>query len=1292
MVVADDAGRHLLAVGRDLDARGLEDQIADGHDQAGRIDDHAVAGALASQSRRAARLGRHRDAQRHDRAQGLGRGRGHRRRLGGAPGRQQQRRQSKHQDENAHHGESASTSRVPRVEIDDAAVRADMQFRGRRRACEPDRATRDATRYMLLSMSSAAPDSDPPAESVPPGPPASNLPYLATLNPAQAAAVQALDGPLLVLAGAGTGKTRVLVTRLCHLIQMRRAWPSQILAVTFTNKAAREMRERVADLIGPMAQDLWIGTFHALAARILRRHAELVELRPNFTILDSDDQLRLLKQLMQADKLDDKRWPARVLLGVIERWKDRGLTPDKVSIDESGELAGGRLIALYRAYQERLRTLNACDFGDLMLHCVNLFTGHPEILESYQKRFRYLLVDEYQDTNVVAVSVAAPARPGASQHLLRRRRRPMSAGRHAGDDGGWHDPPDRADQRGRPRAIVPWQRGPQVFQVIDVFQKQVSCDLIRLRTASGNTLLSTPEHSHFADVILHESPQKYFTYLMLKRGYGYRLGTSQVYTKSQRHPVIGYQQRCLQEHGDAVWLVRSFNSENDARDFEHRLSLGYGVTTFPFVARKGRSTNGLVHDQDRLDRLHRDLGSTARVVELMEDHGLDPQFPHYVPQSAPGRRRNLILTLNAEHRGRMPMHRIALSGNDAEGASALAELGLRHRTYKRNSKNWRYETIFKDYAQLEALKVKLARRFDLTVLRKANLLGKALTIRPAMHLVPGMVVALGSGRHDVIVSVERVPFTGTVFDLNIQGTHNFVANGVITHNSIYGWRGAEVGNILRFETDFPGAQVVRLEQNYRSTGHILGAAAGLIANNRERLGKTLWTTSGEGEPVKVIGSWDGMEEARRIGDEIETLQRQNARLRDIAILVRAGFQTREFEERLMTLGVPYRVIGGLRFYERAEIRDALAYLRLVAQPDDDLAFERIVNTPRRGIGDATVQGLHRVARGGGSSLFVAAHRLIGTDELKPAARKALTSLVGEFDRWRSLVDQIPHGELAETVLDESGYTAMLQADKSPEAPGRLENLKELVTAMEEFENLGGFLEHVSLVMERNEDTSADQVVLMTLHSAKGLEFDSVFLPGWEEGLFPASARARRDRHARPRGGASAGLCRADARPAARLHLLRRQPAHPQSMAVGAAVALPRRAAAGSSRARGRHRTLWRLGRRHGGEPGLGAAAARRALGPDLDQPRPRHRPGRQLRPRPRAVGRPRDRRPRGRGQAAQIGQRLQDRDARVPPEIRLRHGAHGRVRPARDRLREGRHQEGDRQLRRSLPVTLADRF
>ena len=568
--------------------------------------------------------------------------------------------------------------------------------------------------------------------------------YLDTLNAAQRQAVETLDGPVLVLAGAGTGKTRVLITRLAHLLVTGRAKPWNILAVTFTNKAAREMRERIAAIIGPAAEQIWLGTFHAICVRILRRHAELVGLKSNFTILDADDQVRLLKQLLQAEGIDDKRWPARVLMGTIQRWKDRALSPDRVPAEDAMELAGGKIVQLYRQYQERLLTLNAADFGDLMLHCVELFQKHPEVLADYHDRFKYMLVDEYQDTNV-------------AQYL---------------------------------------------------------------------------------------------------------------------------------------WL---------------RL-----------LAQKNKN--------------------------------------------------------------------ICCVGDDDQ--------------------------------------------------------------------------------------------------------------------SIYGWRGAEVGNILKFEKDFPGAAVIRLEQNYRSTPHILAAAGGLIAKNEGRLGKTLWTEANEGEKVRVRGVWDGEEEARTVGEEVEALQRAGNSLAEMAVLVRAGFQTREFEERFITLGVPYRVVGGPRFYERLEIRDAIAYLRIIAQPDDDLAFERIVNTPRRGLGDATLQAAHQLARAQGTSLMTACRQLVGTDELKPKPRKSLSDLIRDFDRWRAELTHMPHPDLAQLVLDESGYTAMWQLDKSPDAPGRLENLKELIRAMEEFESLAGFLEHISLVMENAEDSSLDQLSIMTLHSAKGLEFDTVFLPGWEEGLFP----------------------------------------------------------------------------------------------------------------------------------------------------------------------------------------------
>jgi DNA helicase-2/ATP-dependent DNA helicase PcrA len=612
-------------------------------------------------------------------------------------------------------------------------------------------------------------------------------PYLSGLNPEQRLAVETLDGPVLVLAGAGTGKTRVLTVRIAHILATGRARASEILAVTFTNKAAREMKARVGEIVGGVVEGMpWLGTFHSIGVKILRRHAELVGLKTDFTILDTDDQIRLLRQLLEAENIDEKRWPARVLAMLIDGWKNRGLAPEQVPAGEAAVFANGKGLKLYKAYQERLKILNAADFGDLLLENIRLFCEQAEVLRGYQARFKFILVDEYQDTNV-------------AQYL--------------------------------------WLR------------------------------------------------------LLAQRV----------------NPVI-------------------------------------------------------------------------------------------------------------------PESRTAASPD---------------------------------------------------------------SITPAAGIMGSELAPDGAPRND---GRETAP-------------KNICCVGD-DDQSIYGWRGAEVDNILRFEHDFPGATVIRLERNYRSTGHILAAASYLIAHNEGRLGKTLRTDDELGEKVTVTGAWDAEEEARAIGEEIEQLQRGGHALNEMAILVRASFQMREFEDRFVTLGLPYRVIGGPRFYERAEIRDALAYLRVVNSPADDLAFERIVNVPKRGLGDATLQMLHDHARRRRVPLTEAARAVIETDELKPRPRGALRGLLEAIDRWRRERDALPHTELAEIILDESGYTEMWQKDRSADAAGRLENLKELIRSMEEFENLQGFLEHISLVMDNEKAAEADAVNIMTLHSAKGLEFDTVFLPGWEEGVFP----------------------------------------------------------------------------------------------------------------------------------------------------------------------------------------------
>ncbi|MCK1301817.1 UvrD-helicase domain-containing protein [Bradyrhizobium sp. 37] len=619
--------------------------------------------------------------------------------------------------------------------------------------------------------------------------------YLSGLNPEQREAVETLDGPVLVLAGAGTGKTRVLTTRIAHILSQGRARPAEILSVTFTNKAAREMKHRLGQMLGHAVEGMpWLGTFHSIGGRILRTHAELAQLKSNFTVLDVDDQVRLLKQLLQADNIDDKRWPARMLAGLIDGWKNRGLTPSQVPSGEAAVFANGKGGKLYASYQERLKILNAADFGDLLLEDIRIFREHPDILRQYQQRFKFILVDEYQDTNV-------------AQYL--------------------------------------WLR------------------------------------------LLSQAP-------------------------SSNPSLPGLPRQAIDSSRDGSPGLDASRGPSDAEN--------------------------------------------------------DDEAPN------PANEKNHVKN-------------ICCVGDDDQ--------------------------------------------------------------------------------------------------------------------SIYGWRGAEVDNILRFDHDFPGAKVIRLERNYRSTGHILAAASHLIAHNEGRLGKTLRTEDHDGEKVTVTGSWDSEEEARGIGEEIEQIQRQGDKLNEIAILVRASYQMREFEDRFVTLGLPYRVIGGPRFYERAEIRDALAYLRVINSPADDLAFERIVNTPKRGLGDATVQMLHDHARKRRIPLFEAARAVVETDELKPKARGSLRDVVAQFDRWRAQREVTSHTELAEIVLDESGYTEMWQKDRSADAAGRLENLKELVRSMEEFENLQGFLEHISLVMDRDSGADEDAVSLMTLHSAKGLEFDNVFLPGWEEGLFPS---------------------------------------------------------------------------------------------------------------------------------------------------------------------------------------------
>ncbi len=942
--------------------------------------------------------------------------------------------------------------------------------------------------------------------------------YLSRLNQEQREAVETVDGPLLVLAGAGTGKTRVLTTRFAHILLTGRAAPGQVLAVTFTNKAAREMRERVSAILGRPAEGLWLGTFHALCARMLRRHAEHVGLTPGFGILDADDQLRLLKQVMEAARIDAKRWAPPALMGAIQRWKDRGLTPERVTAADDVDFANGRSRELYAAYQERLRALNSADFGDLLLHMTEILRTRPDVLTQYHRMFRYILVDEYQDTNLVQyLWLRLLAQAHGNICCVGDDDQCLAAGTAVTMADGAQRPIE--DVRAGDEVLACFGQGDfRGARVSEVFARRTSRALVRIRLADGRSLVSTPEHVHFADVLHGEGPQRFFTCLM-RRGDQYRLGTSRIRAGGRARAVVGDEQRSAQEHADAVWLLDGFETEVEARECEHRLSLRYGVTTLPFDARKGGSANGLLqdqarhdqarhdqarHDQARHERIHADVSGAHGAERLMQDHGLDPDDPHDPPPGAAGLRRNLVLTLFADRRGNTPVHRVAVSGNAAEGRGAVLAAGLDARPDARNPEHWRCESSFVDLAEAERVRARLEPQIRFASVRKANLLGKPLTLRPARMVRPGMMMAGADGRHHAVRAVDQVEAATTVHDLDVAGVHNFVANGVVTHNSIYSWRGAEVENILRFEKDFPAARIVRLEANYRSTAPILAAASGLIANNEGRLGKTLrpGRRDASGEKVTVVSLWDSDEEARMVGERIEAFRRDGDSLAEMAVLVRAGFQTRSFEERLITLGIPYRVVGGPRFYERAEIRDAIAYMRVLHQPADDLAFERIVNVPRRGVGEQALRTLHETARARAIPLAAAAAALVAEGGVRGRVKEGVGALLHGFARWREMLGRDGHVVTLATMLDESGYTEMWKQDKSPEAPGRLENLKELVRALADFETMAGFLDHVALVMENEENAEGERVSLMTLHGAKGLEFDTVFLPGWEEGLFP----------------------------------------------------------------------------------------------------------------------------------------------------------------------------------------------
>jgi DNA helicase-2/ATP-dependent DNA helicase PcrA len=933
-------------------------------------------------------------------------------------------------------------------------------------------------------------------------------PILNRLNDAQREAVTAPLVPVLVLAGAGSGKTRVLIHRIAWLIQAEGVSPHSILAVTFTNKAAGEMRGRVEQLLGIPGAALWLGTFHGIAHRLLRLHWREAGLPQSFQILDAEDQLRLIKKLLKAQNLDENRWVPREVQYFINKHKDEGRRPKNVA--GGGDPTQLQLIKLYEQYEEACARSGVIDFAELLLRAFELWRDQPEVLRHYRNRFRHVLVDEFQDTNSIQYawirllvgSEGAPFVVGDDDQCVAKGTAVTMA------DGSRK--PIEAVLAGE-KVLSSFGRGDlRAARVTERFVRRRRGRMICLHLRSGGVVKSTPEHTHFAGYVLGETPQTYFLYLMHKVGIGYRLGTSQVYTAGQAKPMVGFKQRSAQEHADAAWIIRAHRNEIDARSDEILTSLRYGLPTLPFVPRKGASGNGLVHDRAHIDRIFHSLNTTDAALRLLEDTELDPDRPHHRPQSRHSNRRNIVITLCADRRGPNPMHRISIIGVNAADRDRLACLGLSVRAAKSagSGKSWRFETVRGDFGEL----MKIARRIrdvlDAHFVLHGHMLDRSLPFINAAAIRPGMVMAMEAAVFDVVERVEFEDVETTVYDLNIERTHNFIANGVITHNSIYRWRGARVENLHQFREDFPQAKLYRLEQNYRSTAAILDAANALIANNTGRLGKTLWTSAAGGDRVKLYAAYNERDEADFVVNRILEWTQRGGLRREAAILYRSNAQSRSFEEALISARMPYRVYGGLRFFERAEIKDALAYLRLIANRDDDASFERIVNLPPRGIGNKTIDNIRDAARGAGSSLWRAAGAAVAAGEGGRAAA-ALLGFMQLIEQLTQAIAGLALHEQVDHVINASGLIEHHQKDKADRGEARVENLNELVSAARGFEPdsdlppLQSFLSHAVLESgETQGEAFEDCVQMMTLHTAKGLEFPLVFLCGLEDGLFP----------------------------------------------------------------------------------------------------------------------------------------------------------------------------------------------
>lgn len=935
------------------------------------------------------------------------------------------------------------------------------------------------------------------------------------LNKEQYEGATTIEGQVLILAGAGSGKTRVLTHRIAHMVEDLNIAPYNILAITFTNKAAKEMKDRVRALIGECAENMWISTFHSTCVKILRREIDKIGYKSSFTIYDSSDQKTLVKECMKTVNINDKDISEQEIISKIGKAKDRMQTARSFKLENESNFRENKIADVYEMYQKRLKENNALDFDDLIFKTVELFKSNPETLEFYQRKFKYIMVDEYQDTN------------GAQYELVK-----LLASKYknicvVGDDDqclveGTMVSTENKDveiEKLMKEDLVRVASGngeTSLLKISDINKKKYCGKIVKITTKNNRVIKATPNHISFGKISLEED--KYYVYLMYKSGFGYRIGqTSSVRSRDDRD-ASGLAIRLNGEQADKMWIIKVCDTKGDATYYEQYYSVKYGIPTIVFNSR-GRN---ITISQEQIEKMFKEIDTINAAEKLMEDEFLYNEYPHHLSNAVirgDSIRKRVNLSFfggkKSVQRG-IYSHRIGLNSSGDDSKNKFIEAGFNVRDGQRNTYRVETERALYDEAEEFARKLSMVEE-SFEILKKAKFSNdKSFMFMPIGSFKPGMSIAIQNSEkieEDIVISVELEDYDGYVYDLNIDNARNYIANGIVVHNCIYQWRGADIKNILDFEKDYPDAKVIKLEQNYRSKGNILNAANVVIVNNSNRKSKALRTEQELGSKIKVYRAYSDSDEGDFVGKQILDIRKnEDKKYNDFAILYRTNAQSRIFEESFRRKGIPYKIVGGTRFYDRKEIKDILAYLKVLINPQDDISIRRIINVPKRSIGDATVNKIQDFADSFELNMWDALSEVRSIPTLTPRNVSCIDPFVQLMENLMILSETTPVSMLIETILEDTGYMDQLKKSNEIEDKSRIENLKELVSDAVDFEknsedkSLSAYLEKVSLVQDTDKiEDEDDSVVLMTVHSAKGLEFPVVFMVGMENGIFPGSA-------------------------------------------------------------------------------------------------------------------------------------------------------------------------------------------